>query len=383
MTKAQISDAAPNRRAISWVHIGDLHLDEADDWESLKGLERLVSQVEQQLAGSIDFVYLPGDNANHGKLDQYAAMIEELGALTMPWRVIPGDHDYEPGNLDAYKEIIPPENRPECEVIAGHRCLFLDIVSAGAGGPDFRLTMHDRNRIAEQFARAQAERQTPLVFMHAYPGDLAADGDAIARAFIDGGVAFVDTGHTHYNELLNDRRVIYGATRSTGQIEEDGGRAGFAIVSIYEGVPSWRFRTLDAAWPHVQIVAPCDRRLVTRPADEVQVPRPGCVTIVARVDGGQNDTAVTLEHGQGRVGMARGADGLWRGDVTLPAGLHTLSVTSAGSGDTIDLLVRDVDAIPKRRLAIAPGQDCHAVGAWPIAGIDGAQLGPNKNGRAW
>ncbi|WP_298813921.1 metallophosphoesterase [uncultured Sphingomonas sp.] len=374
-------------RAISWVHIGDLHLDEADGWESLDRLRAIVAQIEARLRDRVDFVYLPGDNANHGTPDQYRAMVDALAGLTLPWRVIPGDHDIEPGDLAAYDAIIPEANRPEQEVIAAHRCVFLDVVSAGAGGPDFRLTMHDRNRIAEQLTRAAAEGQTPLVFMHAYPGDLAADGDVVARTFIDGGVAFVDTGHTHYNELLNDGRVIYGATRSTGQIEEDGGRAGFAIVSIYDGVPSWRFRTLDAAWPHVQIVAPCDRRLVTRPADHAQVPRPGRVTIVARVDGGADDTVdetgVTLEHPDTSVAMTRGADGLWRGDVELPAGMHTLSVTSAGAIDTIDLLVRDVDAIPKRRLATSPGQDCHAIGSWPIAGIDGAQLGPNKNGRGW
>jgi Icc protein len=368
---------------ISWVHIGDLHLEDADGWESLDRLRAIVAQIETRLRDRVDFVYLPGDNANHGTPDQYRAMVDALADLTVPWRVIPGDHDFEPGDLDAYQAVIPEANRPEQEVIAGHRCVFLDVVSAGAGGPDFRLTMHDRNRIAEELARAQGQGQTPLVFMHAYPGDLAADGEAIARTFIDGGVALVDTGHTHYNELLNDGRVIYGATRSTGQIEEDEGRAGFAIVSIYDGVPSWRFRTLDAAWPHVQIVAPCDRRLVVRPADTVQVPRPGEVTIVARVDGGENDAAVTLEYCDDRVAMTREADGLWRGDVVLTAGLHTLSVTSAGAADTIDLLVRDVDAIPKRRLAIAPGQDCHAIGSWPIAGIDGAQLGPNKNGRAW
>jgi 3',5'-cyclic AMP phosphodiesterase CpdA len=373
----------PHPRTISWVHVGDLHLEDADGWQSLERLRAIVDTVETRLRDRVDFVYLPGDNANHGTAEQYRAMTDALAALSVPWRAIPGDHDFEPGDLSTYEALIPRENRPEQEVIAGHRCIFLDIVSAGAGGPDFRLTMHDRNRVAEQLARASAGGQTPLVFMHAYPGDLAADGDAVARTFIDGGVAFVDTGHTHYNELLNDGRVIYGATRSTGQIEEDGGRAGFALVSVYGGVPSWRFRTLDAAWPHVQIVAPCDRRLVTRPADAAQVPRPGEVTIVARVDGAGDDAEVMAEHDATRTAMTRGTDGLWRAAVTLAAGLNIVSVTCEGTRDTIDVLVRGVDAIPKRRLPIAPGQDCHAIGAWPVAGIDGAQLGPNKNGGAW
>lgn len=378
-----MTDARIPARSITWVHIGDLHLDEADGWESRDRLAAIVDQIETRLRGSVDFVYLPGDNANHGTPEQYRVMTDALAALTVPWRIIPGDHDFEPGDLSAYDAAIPPENRPEHEVIADHRCIFLDIVSAGAGGPDFRLTMHDRNRIAEELARASAEQQTPLVFMHAYPGDLAADGETVAQSFVHGHVAFVDTGHTHYNELLNDGFVVYGATRSTGQIEEDRGRAGFAIVTVHDGVPSWRFRAVDAPWPHVQIVSPCDRRLVTRPADPLQVPRPGNVTVTARVDGAPDNIDVTLEHGSTATPMTRDADGLWRGEVSLNAGLHALRVNCEHRSDTIDVLVRGADAIPKRRLPVAPGQECHAVGAWPIAGIDGAQLGPNKNGGGW
>ncbi|WP_019517601.1 metallophosphoesterase family protein [Sphingomonas sp. Mn802worker] len=378
-----MTDPHVSPQSITWIHIGDLHLDEADGWESRDRLAAIVDQVETRLRGSVDFVYLPGDNANHGTPEQYRIMTDTLAPLSVPWRIIPGDHDFEPGDLAAYDAAIPPANRPDHEVIAGHRCIFLDIVSAGAGGPDFRLTMHDRNRIAEECARANAEGQMPLVFMHAYPGDLAADGDAVALSFIHGGVALVDTGHTHYNELLNDGYVVYGATRSTGQIEEDHGCPGFAIVTVHDGVPSWRFRTLDAPWPHVQIVSPCDRRLVTRPADPGQVPRPGSVTVTARVDGAPDDIAVTLEHGSTATAMKLSPDGWWRGKVSLDAGLHTLRVTCGGAHDMIDVLVRGVDAIPKRRLPVAPGQDCHAVGAWPVAGIDGAQLGPNKNGGGW
>ncbi len=145
----------------------------------------------------------------------------------------------------------------------------------------------------------------PLVFMHAYPGDLAADGDTIARQFIDGEVAFVDTGHTHYNELLNDGRMLYGATRSTAQIEEDGGAPGFTIVCVQDRVVSWRFRRLDAAWPHVQIVSPGDVRLITRPTDPHQVPRPGAVEVVARLFGAEGQR-------RGAGGRHRHADGAWR-----------------------------------------------------------------------
>ena len=369
---------------LTWIHVGDLHLDEDDGWASFGHLRTIVDEVNEHVGSSADFLFLPGDNANHGTPEQYRRMIDALGPLELPWRIIPGDHDFEPGDLTAYRAAVPADNRPDAEILAGHRCIFLDIVSAGAGGPDFRLTMRDRNRIAEQLAQAAAAGEVPVVFMHAYPGDLAVDGDAVARTFIDGGVAVVDTGHTHYSEVLNDGSVVYAATRSTGQIEEGGGRPGFSIVCVHDRVPSWRFREVGRAWPHVQIVAPCDLRLVTRPADPRQVPRPGVITISTKLFGGAPDAAMRVRvDDAGDEEMWHIRD-LWSAKVRIDKpGLHRIEVTCGEARDRIELLVRDELAIPKRRLPLSPGQDCHAIGAWPEAGIEGTQLGPNKNGCGW
>ncbi|MEG3174599.1 metallophosphoesterase [Sphingomonas sp. RB3P16] len=370
---------------LSWVHIGDLHMDEANGWQSRDRLAAIVAEINTQIGDAADFVYLPGDNANHATPEQYRVIIDTLAPLQRPWRVIPGDHDFESGDLAAYDAAFPTANRPEVEVIAQHRCIFLDIVSGGAGGPDFRLTMHHRNRLLEELARAEAEGQTPVVLMHAYPADLAADGETIARIFADARVAFVDTGHTHYNELLNDGRVVYGATRSTGEIEEGDGRPGFSLVTVRDGVPSWRFKETGGAWPFVQIVAPADLRMVTRPADPRQVSRPGAVEIVAKLFG-RVDAPVTLLVGDSAgVEMApvAGDTALWQARVTLAAGLHRITVACGGDRDTIELLVRAQDDIPRRGPPVALGNPSHAIGAWPEHGIAGTQLGPNKNGMHW
>lgn len=368
-------------QTISWVHIGDLHMDEADGWQSRDRLQRIVAEINGHIGNAADFVFLPGDNANHATPEQYRAITDALAPLQLPCRVIPGDHDFEPGDLGHYEAAFTESQRPEAEVIAGHRCIFLDIISHGAGGPDFRLTMHHRNRLLEEIARAEAEGQVPLVFMHAYPGDLAADGESIARTFADARVAFVDTGHTHYNELLNDGRVVYGATRSTGQIEEGGGRPGYSIVTVHDRVPSWRFKEIGSAWPFVQIVAPADLRMVTRPADRQQVPRPGEVEIVAKVFG-QVDGPVLMKVDSGAdlpMTLLAGTV-LWRASTSLEAGLHTVSVVAGTDRDTIQLLVRPADNVPRRGISVAPGHEIHRVGPWPEHGIEGTQLGPNKNG---
>jgi len=78
-------------------------------------------------------------------------------------------------------------------------------------------------------------------------------------------------GHTHYNELANDWRTIFLATRSTGQIEE--GPVGFSLAAIDRGVVSWRFKPLASASPLVMITVPADRRMGTAPRSSDQVMR--------------------------------------------------------------------------------------------------------------
>ena len=155
--------------SLSWVHIGDLHMDEATGWESRDRLAAIVAEINEYVGDAAAFVYLPGDNANHATVDQYRVIVETLAPLKLPYRVIPGDHDFELGDLGNYNAAFPLANRPEVEVIAEYRCIYLDIVSAGAGGPDFRLTRHHRNRVLAELAQAEAEGRVPLVFMHAFP----------------------------------------------------------------------------------------------------------------------------------------------------------------------------------------------------------------------
>ena len=374
-------------KTITWVHVGDLHADPADDWLGITRLEAIVADLAAVREG-IDFVFVPGDNANHATAEQYDRIRAALAPLALPVFTIPGDHDFEDGTLAAFRAGTPEAMRPFERVIGGHRCLFLDIVSAGSGGPDFRIGAGQRRRLDAALAASDDEGLTPLVFMHAYPGDLADGGEALAGAFADAGVAFVDTGHTHYNELLNDGRVVYGATRSTAQIEEAGGAAGYAIVSVHDGVPSWTFRPIGDApsgWPHVQILSPVDVRLLTRPHDPRHVPAPGTVAVVARILG-PVDAPPVVDVAGTTLAMrpVAGQPATWQAMVTVPRpGLHPLQVRCGDASDTIDILVRDREERPKRGRPVVPGHAVHTIGAWPSRHILGAQLGPNRNGGGW
>ncbi|WP_429499462.1 metallophosphoesterase family protein [Robbsia andropogonis] len=371
---------------LSWVHFGDLHASSDDGFKSLSVLQEMVGLVNRHFSERIDFAYLPGDNANNGTPEQFERIRDALRELNVPLHVIPGDHDFEPGHLGAFQAFANAP-LPTSRIVKGHRCLFLDVVSAAGGGPDFRLSAPDRQWLNEELERATHDRGSPVVFMHAYPGDLV-DGGSLACAFAYANVAIVDTGHTHYNELLNDGYVIYAATRSTGQIEEDDGYPGFAVVAVDGPAVSWKFHRLDAGFPFVMITQPSDRRMYRKHFGLYATEAKAQVRVLV-----SNDDVVSVSADLDGVhfALARVADepGVWQAPLPAVTSMHrrALSVTARTADgrigqDAIELPGADeADRNPSPPDSL--GTDVHAVDAWPEHGIIGSQLGPNKNGHGW
>lgn len=180
-------------------------------------------------------------------------------------------------------------------------------------------------------------------------------------------------GHTHYNELGNDGRTIYAATRSTAQIEE--GPPGFSVAALDDGAASWRFKPLGTPWPLVLVTSPADGRLATRQAPtrpairarvwhEAGIPRATC-----RVD----NAAPTDMHER---------DGTWSCPWRSNGARHRITVRAeTASGDAGEDTV--LTGPPPEPTHAPSGSDAHAVGAWEDRHILGTQLGPNRNGRKW
>lgn len=83
--------------------------------------------------------------------------------------------------------------------------------------------------------------------MDAYSGEFSEDADLIGRMLADNGFRLIGAGHTYYNKILNDGRVVYVATRSTVQIEEDAPASrseGATAVASAGGSTNWRRRGL-------------------------------------------------------------------------------------------------------------------------------------------
>lgn len=358
---------------LTWLHVGDLHMDAAFPERRL-ALERVVDEA-RHFAGGLDFAFLPGDVADNGTAEQYRLVRAALDRLDMPVRIIPGDHDFEPRSLDAYHGVLGAERLPAAATISGHRCVFLDIVSAGAGGSDFRLGAGQLDWLEGELAAAAARGEAVALFMHSYPADLGEDAAPLGRLLRRHPPAVIDMGHTHYNELGNDGRTIYAATRSTGQAEE--GPPGFSVSAVDGGAASWRFKPLGGDWPFVLITAPADRRLATGQARAAG--EGAAIRALAWHEAGIARVACAIDDAA-PVEMRR-RDGVWW--CPWRAGARRITVraeAASGAAGEDTILVGGAVAEAARQPA---GSDAHSIGAWEERHVLGTQLGPNRNGRKW
>lgn len=364
-------------KPLRFIQIGDPHITGAG-LQNHTDLRRIVGEVNGNAAGKIDFVYLPGDNADDGTPEQFRIVHDELSRLIPPWHAIPGDHDFKPRSLDDFYTGLHVRKLPYVAEISGCRCIFLDVVSGETGGPDFRLGPSRLLWLRGQLDAARRDGKIGIVLMHAYPADLGEEGAELAAMLDESPVALVSMGHTHYNEVSNDGRTIYAATRSTGQIEE--GDVGFAFAAVDCGVVSWRFKPLGSSWPFVMITSPADRRLAIAPHSpegnacrEVRASAWGMVPIA------QAEFKIDDQEWRSMYGGDRGFFGA---ALEAPDGLFRLSVRvidQQRNRDTDTIEVAPYEA-PRGKTT---GSDTGSIGAWPERHLLGTQLGPNRNGRKW
>ncbi|GAB3901122.1 metallophosphoesterase family protein [Spirosoma agri] len=363
-----------------FAHIGDLHITQAKQPNYVDFLS-IVAQLETECGSALDFVVLPGDNADNGLPTQYKWVATALKMLSVPVFCIPGDHDMEQKSLAGFYQHLQAESLPLSRVIQGVRCLFLDMSGPGSGGPDFRLGDSQRQWLVRELAIARTNDERIVLFMHSYPADLTDPQETrfVNELIAQHDVVLVDMGHTHYNELANDGHVIFSATRSTGQIEE--GPVGYALIAVDEGQVSWRFKALHDAFPFVLITSPADYRLRR---DETPVPL-GSVEVRAIAVGATAERAVACRLNDGDwVPMILSDDRRsWVATIFVPSDdqleltVEAIDVSGRPGRHTIQLASAGI----KTRARIKNGSDADAIGAWPENGILGTQLGPNRNGK--
>lgn len=366
---------------ISWVHIGDLHMTLAGE-QNHRDLISIAEEVNAAFAGSISFVFLPGDVADHGSAAEYAVIRQALEALTTPWCSIVGDHDVHEKSFENFLAFMAGHTRYSFD-IGEVRFIALNAFDIPDPG-SFTLLPEQLDWLKQQLGEL-GDRRSTVLLLHCYPSDLKQGGEGLRTLVERFAVRLIDMGHTHYNELANDGRAIYTATRSTGQIEEE--PVGFSVTNIDGPVVSWKFFSLGAL-PAVMITSPADERFITEAGMEALI-LSQAIRVRAKAWGeapirnavaSVGDRTVMLENKPG----SNVWEGEFQGD-TLENGIHSLVVEihdSTGRPAQDEIRIVCGPSAYRAREHAARDRD-NAIGAWPERGLLGTQLGPNKNGRKW
>ena len=369
-------------KRISWIHFGDLHITEANK-QNHRDFLSLIEEANRHMESGIDFALLPGDNADDGDEEEYRIVKEAIAHCRFPVHAIAGDHDVAAGDLTLFRRYLA--DRPYRSFAAGGYRFVLANSVAQWQPPVFGLGEEQVNWLRDEFRRARENGEPVVVFMHAYPSEHGADAVRLKLLLRESGVLLVEMGHTHYNELANDGRIVYAATRSTGQIEE--GPAGFSVTTVDDGVASWKFKPIGE-WPLVMVTSPADERLIIDPSSPWQVVS-GSLQVRARAWGASIPTVTLSVDGGAPVPMSKLDGSTWGSEWDAGRegqGRHELTVSAEDaegkvSHDRIAVYVnhRGEYGAPARR---EPDYE-NAIAGWAEKHILGTQLGPNENGHPW
>lgn len=323
---------------VTWVHIGDLHIQTAD-MQNYKDFGSILGEIDHVFAGGVDFALLPGDNANEGSDAEYQLIGQaiENAALPVPLYAIKGDHD-EKSSTQAFEQYLSPQPYYSHD-IGGYHFIFLEAMNK-SGDSSLTPGSAEWRWFGSDLKAASAAGRRSVIVMHPYFLTELPDATDFQSLVQQSAVLMVDSGHTHTNDLANDGRIVYSATRSTGQDTE--GPVGVSVVTVDQGTVSWKFAPLGA-FPFVEITSPGDSALITG-AD-------GIAHGQQRIDAKAFSTSPIRSasyqvDGGTAVAMSAGASDLWSAawdSTAVPNGQHKIAVTvtdSAGKTATDSILAK-------------------------------------------
>jgi 3',5'-cyclic-AMP phosphodiesterase len=368
----QPADAAG---VMSWVHLGDLHMTKAGEQNHLDLIE-IVNDVNRALASSVSFVFLPGDVADDGSRAAYAVVRGELDRLNVPWCAIIGDHDVHEKSFANFLEAMS-ERTHYAFTVGSVRFVAMNAFDVPHPA-SFTVSEDQMAWVKRELQAATDAGQTKVLLLHCYPSDLKVGASELMEVVRNLGVCLIDMGHTHYNEIANDGKTLYSATRSTGQIEE--GPVGYSIINIDSNIVSWRFVELGKL-PVVMITSPSDERLLTNSSETQE----RSLKVRAKFWGEAEAVRATTHLDGHDVSMERvGNSQVWEANVSAPhESVYSLAVSVEDvRGKVATDEIRIAVGQRAERESVERDQD-NALEAWPEHGLLGTQLGPNKNGKKW
>lgn len=355
-----------NPGVVSWVHFGDLHITSGDQ-QNYADFKAIIANTNQFLLNGVNFAFLPGDNANDDTAAEYQLIKSATDLLKVPTYAVPGDHDRK-GGLEAFQRYMEPRLYQSFSADIYH-FVFLDVM----GG----ISSDERSWLTSDLAAAKSAGLKSVLFMHSY--NVTSD---IRELIQNDNVIMVDAGHTHTNNVANDGRTVYAATRSTGQISE--GPVGFSVVNLDGGVVSWKFKPLGS-WPFVMITSPADKVLAISGNSSVR----GGTNVRAKVwdDKGVASVSMQIDGGTAQPMARIGSTQMWNARYdfsSMASGDHKIAVAVRGAGgnttqDAITVAVNPTTAVEAR----AFGPSSNSVGMYAEKGLlgnSGGGHGPGGGG---
>jgi hypothetical protein len=258
---------------------------------------------------------------------------------------------------------------------------FLRLNAFSTPRPDsFSLGGEQIDWLEQELKECESAGDRAVLLLHCYPSDLKQGGEELMSLLRRYPVLLVDMGHTHYNELSNNGRTLYSATRSTGQIEE--GAVGYSVTTIDHDAVSWHFVELGSP-DLVAVTHPADERLVT----ELSVTSLEQKTTVRVKTWARRSVRMVYVQVEDRRTTLASHDGIvWEGSLAMggvPNGAHDLkavAVQADGTEHSSSIRLR-IGPMPEHNFAAIDHEN--ALAGWCERGLLGTQLGPNKNVKKW
>lgn len=240
---------AHSQSSFRFAQVSDTHVGGATGADDLRATVKDLNTQKD-----IDFVLFTGDITEFGSDEELMLAKRILDSLSLPWYVIPGNHDsnWSESGANSFRKIFGGET-----FFFRHKgFMFMGTVS----GPNMRMSPGQIPRenlvwIDSVFA-ANPDKETPLIFINHYPLDNSLNNwyEALDRVKTRN-IQFAMCGHGHQNKLYDWEGITGVMGRSNLRAKDPAG--GYNLITITQDKAVYRvrkpFTTTEDPWLEVPL----------------------------------------------------------------------------------------------------------------------------------
>lgn len=229
-----------NAQTFKFAHVTDTHVGGATGEEDLRRTVKDLNTLKD-----IDFVILSGDITEFGADHELKLAKQILDSLSLPWYVIPGNHDgnWSENGANTFRSVFGGET-----FFFKHKgFMFLGTNS----GPNMRMSPGQipRENLVwmDSVFSANPDRNTPLIYINHYPQDSSLNNWFEALDLVKSrNVQLAFCGHGHINKVYDWEGIPGIMGRSNLRAKNEYG--GYNIVTIDQGKATYQERTVDGRY---------------------------------------------------------------------------------------------------------------------------------------